>query len=131
MEQTRRLAQGSRREIKLAYFEYRVCGIPAGQRLPGASVFCSAAPSGVPRCSGKKVFIIGDGDTAEWMAMNSACMARTATLIVRVITPAATLSHYLRNRLTRAANIGARKDSSVAKSNGAEQVEAMRFTCGR
>jgi thioredoxin reductase (NADPH) len=127
-----RLADGTfmkaKANICATGIEYRSLGIPDEQRLQNAGVFYGAAPSEAPMCRGKKVFIIGGGNSAGQAAMNFARTADTVMLVVRGPTLAATLSHYLLDRLTQAANIVVRTDSSVTEIYGDEQLEALRLT---
>jgi thioredoxin reductase (NADPH) len=126
------LADGSRltarANICATGIEYRSLGIPDEQRLLNAGLFYGAGASEAPMCSGKKVFIVGGGNSAGQAAMNFARMAESVTLIVRGPSLAATLSHYLLDRIANTSNISVVFESAVSELYGDAELEALQLT---
>jgi len=87
--------------------------IPDEQRLLNAGPLCGAGASEAPRCAGKKVFIVGGGNSTGQAAMNFARTAESVTLIVRVPSLAATLSHYLLDRIAHTSNVRVQEEPSA------------------
>jgi len=126
------LADGSqltaRTNICATGIEYRSLGIPDEQRLLNAGLFYGAGASEAPMCSGKKVFIVGGGNSAGQAAMNFSRMAESVTLIVRGPSLAATLSHYLLDRIADTGNISIVVESAVSELYGDTELEALQLT---
>ena len=102
--------------------------IPDEQRLLNAGLFYGAGASEAPMCAGKKVFIVGGGNSAGQAAMNFARTAESVRLIVRGPSLAATLSHYLLDRIARTSNVRVVFESSVSGIYDDTQLEALRLT---
>src|ERR1700692_10419 len=123
------LADGSllkaRANICATGIEYRSLGVPDEQRLLNAGLFYGAGASEAPMCYGKKVFVVGGGNSAGQAVMNFARTADTVTMVVRGPTLAATLSHYLLDRITHTSNVNVLFESSVSQVYGDRQLEAL------
>lgn len=111
--------------------EYRSLGIPDEQRLLNAGLFYGAGASEAPMCKGKRVFIVGGGNSAGQAAMNFSCTAESVTLIVRGPSLAATLSHYLLDRIAKTGNVNVLFDSYVSGIYGDTQLEAIQLTTAK
>jgi thioredoxin reductase (NADPH) len=126
------LADGSlltaRANICATGIEYRNLGIPDEQRLLNCGLFYGAGASEAPMCTGKKVFIVGGGNSAGQAAMNFARTAESVTLIVRGPSLAATLSHYLLDRIARTNNVSVVFESAVSDLYGDTELEALQLT---
>jgi thioredoxin reductase (NADPH) len=126
------LADGSlltaRANICATGIEYRSLGIPDEQRLLNAGVFYGAGASEAPMCNGKRVFIVGGGNSAGQAAMNFSRTAESVTLIVRGPSLAATLSHYLLDRIADTSNISVVFESAVSELYGDTELEALQLT---
>jgi thioredoxin reductase (NADPH) len=126
------LADGSvltaRANICATGIEYRSLGIPDEQRLLNAGLFYGAGASEAPMCSGKRVFIVGGGNSAGQAAMNFSRTAESVTLIVRGPSLAATLSHYLLDRIADTSNISVVFESAVSELYGDTELEALQLT---
>jgi thioredoxin reductase (NADPH) len=115
----------ARANICATGIEYRSLDFAAEQRLLNAGIFYGAGASEAPMCFGKKVFIVGGGNSAGQAAMNFARTADSVTLIVRGPSLAATLSHYLLDRISRTSNVDVMFESSVTDAFGDSQLEAL------
>ena len=126
------LADGSRltarANICATGIEYRNLGIPDEQRLLNAGLFYGAGASEAPMCSGKRVFIVGGGNSAGQAAMNFARTAESVTMIVRGPSLAATLSHYLLDRIADTSNVNVVLESAVSELYGDTELEALQLT---
>ena len=93
-----------------------------------AGLYYGAGASEAPMCTGKKIFIVGGGNSAGQAAMNFARTAESVTLIVRGESLAATLSHYLLDRIAHTSNVRVVFESSVSAIYGDTQLEALQIT---
>ncbi|MFL9897975.1 MULTISPECIES: NAD(P)/FAD-dependent oxidoreductase [Paraburkholderia] len=125
------LADGSllraRANICATGIEYRSLRVPGEQRLLNSGLFYGAGASEAPMCDGKKVFVVGGGNSAGQAVMNFAKTAKKVTMIVRGPTLAATLSHYLLDRITQTKNVEVLFGSAVTQLFGDTQLEAIRI----
>jgi thioredoxin reductase (NADPH) len=125
------LADGSllraRANICATGIEYRSLGLPDEQRLLNSGFFYGAGASEAPMCHGKKVFVVGGGNSAGQAVMNFAKTAEKVTMIVRGPTLAATLSHYLLDRITQTKNVEVLFDSAVTELFGDTNLAAIRI----
>ena len=62
---------------------YRRLGIPALEALQGRGVFYGAAASEAPAMRGRKVFVVGGGNSAGQTALHLAKWAEQVTILVR------------------------------------------------
>ena len=118
----------ARANICATGIEYRSLGLPDEQRLLNAGLYYGAGASEAPMCTGKKIFIVGGGNSAGQAAMNFARTAESVTLIVRGASLAATLSHYLLDRIAHTSNVRVVFESSVSAIYGDTQLEALQIT---
>lgn len=125
------LADGSllkaRANLCATGIEYRSLGVPDEQRLLNAGLFYGAGASEAPMCHGKRVFVLGGGNSAGQAVMNFARTAHSVTMIVRGPTLAATLSQYLLDRIAHIANVNVLFETSVSEIYGDTQLEALQL----
>lgn len=99
--------------IIAAGFTYRLLGVPILDELVGRGVFYGAAVSEATAMTGRRVFVIGGGNSAGQAAIHLARSAAQVTLLVRSTSLAASMSEYLIEALETTANIGIRYRAEV------------------
>ncbi len=84
---------------------YRRLGIEGEERLIGAGVYYGAGSSEATLCQGEEVIVVGGGNSAGQAAMHFARYACKVLMVIRGSGLKETLSDYLLQRITNAANI--------------------------
>jgi thioredoxin reductase (NADPH) len=108
--------------------QYRTLdGVPGMDRLTGAGVYYGAAITEALACTGKDVFVVGGGNSAGQGAMYLSKFARSVTLLIRGAELAASMSHYLVQRIDEAPNVQVWPHTQVADVEGESQLEALRL----
>jgi thioredoxin reductase (NADPH) len=79
--------------------------------------------------SGKRVFIVGGGNSAGQAAMSLANYARSVTLLVRGQTLATSMSQYLIEQLSTKANIRVETNTIVRSAIGKSALRALCTSC--
>jgi thioredoxin reductase len=108
----------ARTVIIAAGVAYRRLGIPPLEGLQGRGVFYGAAASEAPAMRGRKVFVVGGGNSAGQAALHLAKWARQVTILVRAPSLAASMSDYLIRQIAAAPNIDVRYHMQVAGGTG-------------
>ena len=102
-------------------------------RSTKVGLFYGAGASEAPMCQDEHVFVVGGGNSAGQAAMYFSRYARKVTILVRGNNLAATLSHYLINRITNTSNIEVMFQSQVTKLSGdtsLRQIEVTNYSNG-
>lgn len=113
--------------------EYRRLDLPNEDQFLKRGLFYGAGASEAPMCQDEHVFVVGGGNSAGQAAMYFSRYAQKVTMLVRGHNLAATLSHYLINRITDTNNIEVLFQSQVTKLNGdtsLRQIEITNFDDG-
>jgi thioredoxin reductase (NADPH) len=84
---------------------YRRLGIPALEDLQGRGVFYGAAVSEASAMRGRKVFVVGGGNSAGQAALHLAKWATKVTMLVRAPSLALSMSNYLIRQIGATPNI--------------------------
>jgi thioredoxin reductase (NADPH) len=84
---------------------YRRLDSPALARLEGVGVFYGASAAEAKALAGRRVFIVGGGNSAGQAAMHLGRYAESVTLVVRGPSLAESMSSYLRDEIDAADNI--------------------------
>lgn len=117
-----RLSDGSRvraRAVVIATgVSYRRLGVPALEALVGAGVFYGAAASEAPALRGRRVLVVGGGNSAGQAAVHLARYAEQVTILVRGEGLAATMSDYLVQDIARHPGIDVRTGVEVVGGGG-------------
>ncbi len=128
-----RLALGDGREIVaravlaatgMAYREHPAPGVAA---LTGAGVYYGAAATEAPAFAGRRVVVIGGGNSAGQGAMHLARYAKDVQIVVRRESLRDSMSHYLVDQIERTANIRVRARTELAGVEGNGHVERVTF----
>jgi len=114
--------------------EYRRLNLPNEDQFLKVGLFYGAGASEAPMCQDEHVFVVGGGNSAGQAAMYFSRYARKVTILVRANNLAATLSHYLINRITNTSNIEVMFQSQVTKLSGdtsLRQIEVTNYNDGK
>jgi thioredoxin reductase (NADPH) len=102
--------------------ELRAAGV---QRFRGAGVYHAASATDAERCRGEDVVVVGGGNSAGQAAMHLATRARSVRIVVRGTGLAASMSHYLVERIERSRNVEVLTETEVASVEGNGSVESV------
>ena len=105
--------------------EYRRLDLPELEGLLGRGVFYGAAVSEAPTMRGKRVFVVGGGNSAGQAIVHLARFAHNATLLVRGPTLSASMSEYLITEIDRLPNVDVRYSTEVVGGTGAHRLESL------
>ncbi len=108
--------------------EYRRLNLPNEDQFLKVGLFYGAGASEAPMCQDEHVFVVGGGNSAGQAAMYFSRYARKVTILVRGNNLAATLSHYLINRITSTSNIEVLFQSQVTKLSGDTSLRQIEVT---
>ncbi|HEY7042992.1 MAG TPA: FAD-dependent oxidoreductase [Nocardioidaceae bacterium] len=104
---------------------YRRLDARGVDELTGRGVYYGANANEVNQCQGDDVYVVGAANSAGQAALNLSRFAKRVVLVVRAATLLATMSHYLVERITAAANIEVRVHSEVVAARGDGHLEAL------
>jgi thioredoxin reductase (NADPH) len=105
--------------------KYRRVGVPALEALVGRGVFYGAATSEGPSMRGRRVVVVGGGNSAGQAAVYLARWAEHVTVLVRGASLAANMSQYLVRQIESAANIDVRHRTEVVGAVGTLSLAAL------
>jgi thioredoxin reductase len=104
---------------------YRRLGLPSLEELQGRGVFYTAGVSEAPAMRGRKVFVIGGGNSAGQAAMHLAKWAEQVTILVRAQSLADSMSDYLVREIDAAPNVDVRYQVQVVDGTGTDHLESL------
>jgi thioredoxin reductase (NADPH) len=104
---------------------YRRLGVASLEDLQGRGVFYGAGVSEAPAMRGRKVFVVGGGNSAGQAAMHLAKWAAEVTVLVRGPSLAASMSDYLIREIDAAPNVSVVHDVMVVDGSGADHLESL------
>ncbi|MCC5580186.1 FAD-dependent oxidoreductase [Microtetraspora sp. AC03309] len=104
---------------------YRQLDVPGVTELTGCGVYYGSALTEAPACQGQDVYIVGGANSAGQAAMFLARGAKSVTLVVRGSSLAASMSHYLLQRVTESPVISVRTDTVVEAVHGTDHLEKL------
>ncbi|MGI8720942.1 MAG: FAD-dependent oxidoreductase [Geodermatophilaceae bacterium] len=93
--------------------------------LTGRGVYYGANASDASQCQGDEVYVVGAANSAGQAAMNLARYAKRVVLVVRAANLEATMSRYLIDKITAAANIEVRYRCEVVACQGDGHLETL------
>jgi thioredoxin reductase (NADPH) len=108
----------------MEYREHPAAGIA---EHTGAGVYYGAATTEAPVFSGKRVLVVGGGNSAGQAAMHLARYASEVHIVVRRDSLRDTMSHYLIEQIEKTPNITLRTRTDLALVEGHERVERVRL----
>jgi thioredoxin reductase (NADPH) len=104
---------------------YRRLEAEGVERLQGKGIYYGATAAEAVQTSGEMVYIVGGANSAGQAALNFARHAKQVTLVVRGSDLLATMSTYLVDRITSAANITVRCATEVGGADGEDHLERL------
>jgi thioredoxin reductase (NADPH) len=119
-------AEARARAVVLACgVSYRRLGIPALAELEGSGVFYGASAAEAKALAGRRVFVVGGGNSAGQAAMHLARYAERVTIVVRGPSLAGSMSSYLRETIAAAGNIDVMLGTEVVDGAGEGALESL------
>ena len=104
---------------------YRRLGVPALEGLLGRGLFYGAGVSEAAAMRGRKVFVVGGGNSAGQAAMHLSRWADQVTVLVRGQSLADSMSDYLVREIDATPNVDVRYAVRVADGTGTDQLEQL------
>jgi thioredoxin reductase (NADPH) len=104
---------------------YQRLRVDALEQLINAGVYYGASVSEAQACTDREVFVVGGGNSAGQAALHLGRYARRVTLLVRKPLLAASMSSYLRDEITAAANIEVRLATEIVDGGGDGRLEFL------
>ncbi|RYE74591.1 MAG: copper transporter, partial [Oxalobacteraceae bacterium] len=105
---------------------YRKPDLPRLEHYEGRGVYYGASFMEATLCASKEVIVVGGGNSAGQAAVFLAAHASHVHVMVRGAGLAASMSHYLIQRLQAAHNVTIHSETSVVELVGDEQLETVR-----
>ena len=110
--------------------QWRRLNTPGLDRLTGHGVYYGAAATEALAIRGRRVHIIGGGNSAGQAAMLFSSYAESVTMLVRGKSLAASMSQYLIDQLAAKANVTVETETEVVEVEGADRLEAIDLAVG-
>jgi thioredoxin reductase (NADPH) len=104
---------------------YRRLDLPNENRLLGAGVYYGAGASEAPLTRGEHVVVVGGGNSAGQAALHFAPYASRVSLVIRADSLKSTLSRYLLERISTAANIEVLPRTEVTALHGEQTLREV------
>ena len=104
---------------------YRELPAPGVAEHTGAGVYYGAATTEAPAFAGRRVAVIGGGNSAGQGAMYLARYAKDVQIVIRRADLTATMSRYLIDQIAKTPNIRLRACAEVASVDGNGRVERV------
>src|SRR5262245_8637038 len=124
-----RLASGSAVKGKVVIIatgvSYNRLAIPHLDAFVGTGVFYGAAVTEARAMTGKRVFVVGAGNSAGQAVVYLAGYAEQVTMLVRGASLAATMSNYLVQQIEGLPNIDVRLRTEVVEARGARRLAGL------
>jgi thioredoxin reductase (NADPH) len=109
---------------------YRKPALPGLERYEGRGVYYGASFMEATLCASKEVIVVGGGNSAGQAAVFLAAHASHVHVMVRGPGLAASMSHYLIQRLQSAHNVTLHTETSIVELAGAEDLALVRCQRG-
>ncbi|MDH6108337.1 thioredoxin reductase (NADPH) [Kitasatospora sp. MAP12-15] len=104
---------------------YRQLDVPGAAAMTGRGLYYGSALTEAVACQDHDVYIVGGANSAGQAATFLARGAKSVTLLVRGPSLAASMSHYLLERVEKAPTISVRTGTVVAAVHGKEHLEGL------
>src|SRR5438477_2764721 len=109
--------------------QWRTLAVPGIDHLQGAGVYYGGGTSEAMACKGETVYIIGGANSAGQAAMHFSKFAEKAVMLVRGVSLAATMSHYLIEQIEKTPNIEVWSRASVVEVEGESRLTGITVEC--
>jgi thioredoxin reductase (NADPH) len=104
---------------------WRRLDVPALEALVGSGVFYGAATTEIDAMTGRRVYILGGGNSAGQAAVALARAAEQVTLVIRRASLAETMSDYLIREIEAHPRIAVRPDTQLVDGGGGGRLEHL------
>jgi thioredoxin reductase (NADPH) len=104
---------------------YRRLEVPTLAELEGSGVFYGASAAEAKALAGRRVFVVGGGNSAGQAAMHLARWAERVTVVVRGESLAQSMSNYLREAIDAAGNVEVLTGTEVVGGEGEGKLERL------
>jgi thioredoxin reductase len=104
---------------------YRELGVSSLGGLQGRGVFHGAAVSEAPAMRGRRVFVVGGGNSAGQAAVHLAKWAERVTVLVRGKSLAQSMSDYLIRLIDAAPNVDVSYGVQIVDGSGTDHLESL------
>lgn len=111
--------------------QWRRLDTPGVDRLTGRGVYYGAATAEALTVRGRRVHLVGGGNSAGQAAMLFSNYAESVTMLVRGPSLAASMSQYLIDQLATKANVTIETEAEVVEVEGENRLEAIHVVSGR
>ncbi len=108
--------------------EYRKLDLPDAERLAGSGIYYGAATTEAPFYRGRRVIVVGGGNSAGQAAVYLSRFAEHVTILVRGGSLVAGMSAYLVDQIHAIPGIDVRVGSTVTAVRGDGALEAVEIT---
>lgn len=108
--------------------EYRRLALANENKFLNLGLYYGAGAGEAPMCRDESVYVVGGGNSAGQAAMHFSRYARKVTMIIRGENLAASLSHYLIDRISEKSNIEVLFNSEVTALNGDEALREIEIS---
>ena len=115
----------SRTVILATGVRYNRLEVPALERLVGMGVYYGSSPGEAKQFAGKRVYLVGAGNSAGQAALHLAKWAEEATLVVRADRLEKSMSKYLVDEIMSAANVKVLLGTRVVDGSGEGRLETL------
>jgi thioredoxin reductase (NADPH) len=109
--------------------QWRSLGVPGLDRLQGAGVYYGGGTSEAIACRGETVYIIGGANSAGQAAMHFAKFAEKVVMLVRGLSLASTMSHYLIEQIEKTPNIEVWTRTTLVEVQGDTRLTGITVQC--
>src|SRR5712691_2645102 len=109
--------------------QWRTLDVPGIDHLQGAGVYYGGGTSEALACKGETVYIIGGANSAGQAAMHFSKFAEKVVMLVRGVSLAATMSHYLIEQIEKTSNIEVWPRTSVVEVEGESRLTGITVEC--
>ena len=109
---------------------WRRLGVPSIEAMIGSGVFYGAAAGETKAMVGRRVFLVGAGNSAGQTALHLARYAASVTMIVRGDDIARSMSDYLVREIEATPNISIRLRTEVIDGGGDEKLQRLTLRHG-
>jgi thioredoxin reductase (NADPH) len=109
---------------------YRKPDLPELPRFEGRGVYYNASFMEATFCGGEEVVIVGGGNSAGQAAVFLSNFARHVHIMVRAPSLAASMSHYLIQRIDAASQITVHSLTRIVELQGGDRLERIRVQSG-
>jgi thioredoxin reductase (NADPH) len=104
---------------------YRVHPAPGMAEHTGAGVYYGAATTEAPAFKGRRVIVVGGGNSAGQSAMHLARYAEEVLIVVRRDSLRETMSRYLIEQLAKTSNVQLRAKTEIERAEGNGHLERV------